>query len=68
MDFNPSEEQRMLADSVDRFVQSRYDLDKRRAYQAEPTSFSNENWNMLAELGLTALIVPEGDGGLGASR
>lgn len=68
MDFNPSEEQRMLADSVDRFVQSRYDLDKRRAYQVEPTSFSNENWNLLAELGLTALIVPEGDGGLGASR
>jgi alkylation response protein AidB-like acyl-CoA dehydrogenase len=60
MDFNPSDEQRMLADSVGRFVQDRYDLDRRRAYLSAPTSYCAENWRMLAELGITALVLPAG--------
>jgi alkylation response protein AidB-like acyl-CoA dehydrogenase len=64
MDFNPSDEQRMLADSVGRFVQDRYDLDRRKAYLSGPASYCPENWRMLAELGITALVLPAGLNGL----
>ena len=63
MDFNPSDEQRMLADSVSRFVRNRYDLERRNAYLARPSSYCTENWQMLAELGITALVLPAERGG-----
>ena len=63
MDFNPSDEQRMLADSIRRFVQSKYDLERRKAYLKRPGSFCTENWKMLTELGITALVLPDELGG-----
>lgn len=63
MDFNPSEEQRMLSDSIARFVQDRYDLERRKAYLQHAGSFCSENWRMLAELGITALVFPDELGG-----
>lgn len=67
MNFEPSEEQVMLGDSVRRFVQDRYDLEKRRSYLLEPAGFSSENWRALAELGVTGLPIPENAGGYGGS-
>lgn len=63
MDFNPSDEQRMLADSVSRFVQNRYDLERRKTYLSNLGSYCIENWQMLAELGITALAFPAELGG-----
>ncbi len=67
MDFHPSDEQRMLADSVSRFVQDRYDLERRKAYLSSPASYCPENWRMLGDLGITALAFPAELGGFGGT-
>ena len=67
MDFNFTEEQQLLADTVKRFVREDYTFEKRRELLKSPEGWSREVWSKLAELGLTALNVPEAHGGLGAS-
>jgi pimeloyl-CoA dehydrogenase small subunit len=66
MDFEFSDEQRMLKDSIDRLIGPAYDdLGKRRTTQAKAPGFSEELWGKYAELGLTALPFSEEDGGFG---
>ncbi|MDE2620058.1 MAG: acyl-CoA dehydrogenase family protein [Sphingomonadales bacterium] len=64
MNFALSENEEMLKALAERFVLDRYDLDRRRAYQQAPTGYSDENWALLAELGLLAAALPESCGGL----
>jgi len=64
MDFNFSEEQQLLADSVQRFVREHYTFEMRREILKSATGWSREIWKEIAELGLTALNVPEEHGGL----
>ena len=65
MDLTLSEEQRLLRDSVDRFVGETYDADHRRRAAAEPRGFSPQIWKQFAELGWLALPIAEAYGGLG---
>src|SRR3954447_25500983 len=65
MDFDLSEEQRLLKDSVERLVADRYDFESRKGYQAEPDGFSRELWVQYAELGLLGLPFSEEQGGFG---
>ena len=66
MDFDFSEEQSLLRDSVARLVEDAYgDFDKRRAYAKEPHGFSDALWTRYAELGLLGLPFAEADGGFG---
>jgi len=65
MDFDFSEEQRLLRDSVDRLLADRYAFDKRRAYLAEPDGWSRAMWSQYAELGLLGLPFAEEHGGFG---
>jgi len=65
MDFDFSDEQRLLRDSVDRLIQDRYGFEARRQYQAEPAGWSREVWSQFAELGLLGLPFAEEDGGFG---
>lgn len=65
MDFSLSEEQRLIKESVDRFVADRYDFEARKKYLAEPDGFSRDNWGQFAELGLLGLPFDEADGGFG---
>ncbi len=66
MDFEYSDEQRMLKDSIDRLIGPAYDdLGKRKATQAQGPGFSEELWSKYAEVGLTALPFSEEDGGFG---
>ncbi len=66
MDFDLTDEQRLLADSVNRFVSDRYgDFEKRKAYRAEPKGYAAANWSAMAEMGLLALPLPEEQGGFG---
>jgi pimeloyl-CoA dehydrogenase small subunit len=65
MDFELTEEQRLLRDSVDRLVADHYAFDKRRAYLAEPDGWSRALWAQYAELGLLGLPFAESDGGFG---
>ena len=66
MDFNFTEEQQLLGDTVRRFIREEYTFEKRRGILQSPEGWSREVWNELAGLGLTALNVPEEQGGLNA--
>src|SRR6266851_979291 len=65
MDFDFSEEQRLLRDSVDRLVADHYTFDKRKTYLAEPDGWSRAMWAHYAELGLLGLPFAEEYGGFG---
>ena len=65
MDFDLSDEQRLLKDSVDRFIADRYGFEARRGYRAEPGGWSRATWSQIAELGLLGLPFSEDDGGFG---
>lgn len=65
MNFDLSDDQRMLKDSVDRLVAARYSLDQRRTYMGQEPGWSRTIWNEIVELGLTLLPFGEDQGGLG---
>ncbi|OYW09649.1 MAG: pimeloyl-CoA dehydrogenase small subunit, partial [Rhodospirillales bacterium 12-71-4] len=66
MDFDLTDEQRMLADSVGRLVTDSYgDFEQRKAYRADPRGWSPANWSGYAEMGLLGLPFAEEDGGFG---
>ena len=65
MDFTVSEEQSMLADSVQRFMQNDYDFETRQKNAESDLGYSAELWQTYAELGWTAVPFDEEDGGLG---
>ena len=66
MDLNLSDEQRLLRESVDRFITESYDADHRRRSAGDPLGFSPAIWKQFADLGWLALPIPEAYGGLGA--
>ncbi len=64
MDFDLTEEQRLLADSVGKLVSDAYgDFERRKAYRAAPRGWSEENWQAFAEMGLLGLTFPADEGG-----
>lgn len=67
MEFNYSEEQLALQDTLQRFISRDYDFDKRRKFSASSLGYSAEAWSQFAELGLLALPFPEDFGGLGGN-
>ena len=66
MDFDLSEEQRLLKESVDGLLTDAYDFDARKKYMAEKGGWSKAIWSRLAEQGLLGLPFAEEDGGFGA--
>ena len=66
MDFDLSEEQRLLKDSVDGLLNASYDFDQRKKYAKENGGWSKSVWSKLAEQGLLGLPFSEDDGGFGA--
>ena len=67
MNFDFSEEQVMLRDSVARFIQDDYDFDARRRIAASEEGMSRENWKTFAELGWLSIPFAEEHGGYGGS-
>jgi alkylation response protein AidB-like acyl-CoA dehydrogenase len=65
MDLTPSDEQRLLRESADRFVNETYTADHRRRIASEPLGFSTKIWKQFAELGWLAMPIAEDHGGLG---
>src|ERR1700754_1099416 len=51
MDFDLSEEQRLLKESVDGLLNDSYDFDARKKYAAEKGGWSRGGWSKLAEQG-----------------
>ncbi|WP_315813423.1 pimeloyl-CoA dehydrogenase small subunit [Bradyrhizobium sp. SZCCHNR2028] len=66
MDFDLTEEQRLLKDSIDGLLADAYDFDKRKKYMSEKGGWSHAMWSKLAEQGLLGLPFSEDDGGFGA--
>jgi pimeloyl-CoA dehydrogenase small subunit len=66
MDFDLSEEQRLLKESVDGLLNDSYDFEARKKYQKEKGGWSKAVWGKLAEQGLLGLPFAEADGGFGA--
>ncbi|HXB00418.1 MAG TPA: acyl-CoA dehydrogenase [Steroidobacteraceae bacterium] len=65
MNFEFSDEQRQLHDSVERYLAEQYSFDKFRAINASQAGWDKAAWAGLAELGVLALNVPAAQGGLG---
>ena len=64
MDFDFTEDQQSLSDAVARWVDKGYAFERRRSI-VQAGGFDRDAYGELAELGLTALTVPEDDGGMG---
>src|SRR4051812_16162589 len=65
MDFDLTEEQRLLRDSIDRLLADNYTFEKRKGYLAESEGWSRALWSQYAELGLLGLPFAEAHGGFG---
>ncbi|MGH7155172.1 MAG: acyl-CoA dehydrogenase family protein, partial [Acetobacteraceae bacterium] len=65
MDFDLTEEQRLLQDSVTRLMADRYGFDARKGYLKQTSGYSAELWRRYAELGLLGLPFAEDYGGFG---
>jgi len=65
MNFDLTPEQQQLADSVRKYLANEYSFDKRKAIVQSDTGFSQSAWQTFAEMGLTAMTLPEADDGFG---
>ncbi|MEA1652853.1 acyl-CoA dehydrogenase [Nitrospirillum sp. BR 11164] len=65
MDFDLTDEQRLLSETLGRFVADRYDFHERPKKMAEGRGYSKAVWDQLAELGVLGLPFAEQDGGFG---
>ena len=65
MNFEYSDEQQQLADSLGKYLAGHYDFEKRKAILNSASGVSDAAWATFAEMGLTAIAVPEADGGFG---
>lgn len=67
MDFDFKEEQLQFADALKRWVARDYGFEQRHAIVHSAEGVSSTAWNTLVELGMTALPVPEEQGGFNGS-
>jgi pimeloyl-CoA dehydrogenase small subunit len=65
MDFDLTDEQRLLKDSVDRLIADQYQFEQRKKYLAEPDGWSRSVWKQYTDLGLLGLPFDEAHGGFG---
>jgi hypothetical protein len=63
MNFSLSEEQMMLQDSIEKFIENDYNFETRQEIAASDAGFSPDVWRIFAELGWTAVPFSEDDGG-----
>jgi len=68
MNFELSEEQKMIQQSVERFVQENYDLPKRVEISSKDPGYNKDYWGSMAELGWLGLPFNEEDGGFGGNQ
>jgi alkylation response protein AidB-like acyl-CoA dehydrogenase len=65
MNFDFTDDQRAIKRTAHDFLAARYPAATVRALAADDRGYTDEQWQALAELGWTGLVVPEEDGGLG---
>jgi alkylation response protein AidB-like acyl-CoA dehydrogenase len=67
MDFEPSDDQRLLVESVSRMLGDTYSFAQRKGYMALPEGYSPAVWAQFAEQGLLGLPFAEEYGGFGGN-
>ena len=67
MNFTHTEDRRMLADTLGRYVAEQVGFEARMAAAASPEGFSRARWAALAELGAVGALFTEADGGYGGA-
>ncbi len=67
MDFNHTEERRMLSDTLTRFLDDHYTPGVRNGHAGSDPGYSGEFWSRYAELGAIAALFQESDGGMGGA-
>ncbi len=65
MDFDLTDDQRLLSDSVAKLLAGTYSFEQRKALLKTPGGWSEALWNQFAELGLLGLPIAEEHGGFG---
>jgi pimeloyl-CoA dehydrogenase small subunit len=65
MDFDLTDDQRLLTESVTRLLANEYGFEQRKALLRSPLGWSEKLWAQYAELGLLGLPIPEDYGGFG---
>ena len=67
MDFTHTEDRRMLADSLRRYLSEQYDIDTRIKVAYEAPYHAPDKWHEMAELGILSALVSEAHGGFGGA-
>ncbi|RZL94657.1 MAG: pimeloyl-CoA dehydrogenase small subunit [Variovorax sp.] len=67
MNFEHTEDRRMLADSLNRFIAEQYAFETRDRIAKSAQGFSTEIWQQFAELGVIGALFREADGGFGGA-
>ena len=67
MNFDLSEEQQLLADSLKRYLANEYSIDARAKIVASSTGWSDTVWAAFAEMGLLGVPFAEEHGGFGGT-
>ena len=67
MDFTFTQEQQQFSDALRRWVAKDYTFDDRKKIVRSDSGVSDAAWSTLAELGMTALPIPEEQGGFSGS-
>jgi alkylation response protein AidB-like acyl-CoA dehydrogenase len=67
MNFTHTEDRRMLADSLDRYIAKRYPIETRHAITKSASGMSREHWREFAELGAIGALFDEAAGGYGGA-
>lgn len=67
MDFELSEERRILRDTAARFIRETYPIETRHEIAGSEEGFSRKAWSDFAELGLIGALLPAEAGGFGGS-
>ena len=65
MNFEHTEERRMLADSLNRFIAEQYGFEARDRIAGSAPGYSRAMWARFAELGAIGVLLREEDGGFG---
>ncbi|WP_345811045.1 acyl-CoA dehydrogenase family protein [Paraburkholderia sp. PREW-6R] len=67
MNFQHTEDRRMLADTLNRFIGEQYGFATRERIARSPLGFSAEMWNRFAEFGIVGALFDEASGGFGGA-